>query len=296
MPVVHAFEYEKPKSAGKAVKLLARHGAKARVLAGGTDLVTLMLEGVERPEVVVDIKGIEKLRGITWRKNGLHLGALATFSDVLESNLVREKYPVLAEMARWVASCGIRNRATLAGNLCSAVPCCDSGPVLMAYGAVVIVKSAKSKRKIPLGEWFAGPRKTVLRKGELVTGIQVPLLGGKHAGCFVKLRRGRGEDLAQASVTVLALPNKVWRIAFGSVAPTPVRAARIEALLQGKKLTDELVGEAVKLVDGCIAPITDVRASREYRLHMTKVMLARGLKTAAERLAGKGPAYGQSVI
>jgi CO/xanthine dehydrogenase FAD-binding subunit len=135
-----------------------------------------------------------------------------------------------------------------------------------------------------------------LRRSEIVTGVTVPLPKQKHAACFVKLRRYEGEDLAQASVTVLALAGNRYRISFGSVAPRPIAAQRIEALLAGKPLSDELVYNAVHLVPGEIAPITDIRATRQYREHMVTVMLERGLRAAAARLAGAGPAYGTSLI
>jgi carbon-monoxide dehydrogenase medium subunit len=199
-------------------------------------------------------------------------------------------------MTGWLASVGIRNRATVMGNLCSAVPCCDSGPVLLVYDAMVLVTGPGGKRKVPLRDWFVGPRKTVLKRGEIATGVAVPLPGKKHAACFVKLRRYEGEDLAQASVTVLALAGNSYRISFGAVAPRPLRAGRIEALLEGKALSDELVEQAVRLVPQEIAPITDIRATKEYRTLMAGVMLERGLRAAVARLAGAGPAYGTSLI
>jgi carbon-monoxide dehydrogenase medium subunit len=124
----------------------------------------------------------------------------------------------------------------------------------------------------------------------------VALPKNKHAGCFVKLRRYEGEDLAQASVVVLALAGHDYRIAFGAVAPRPIRAGKIESLLAGKPLSDSLIREAVRLLPEVIAPITDIRASREYRAHMVGVMLDRGLRAAVARLAGAGPEYGTSLI
>jgi carbon-monoxide dehydrogenase medium subunit len=199
-------------------------------------------------------------------------------------------------MTGWVASVGIRNRATMVGNLCSAVPCCDSGAVLLVYDAAVQVTGPAGKRKVPLRKWFLGPRKTVLKRGEIATGVVVPLPKQKHGACFVKLRRYEGEDLAQASVTVLALAGNSYRISFGSVAPRPIAAERIEALLEGQPLSDDLIQQAVRLVPEEIAPITDIRATKEYRLHMVGVMLERGLRAAVARLAGTGPDYGTSLV
>ncbi len=296
MAITHQFEYLKPATLAEAARALAKYGAKAQVLAGGTDLVSLLSEDVLRPAAVVDIKGINGLDGIALKNNALTVGALATFSDLLESVVVHRKFPVIAEMAGWVASRGVRNRATMVGNICSAVPCCDSGPILLVYNADVLVQGRSGKRRVPIAEWFTGPRRTSIRKGELATAVSIPCPVEKHAACFVKQRRYEGEDLAQSSVTVLLLHGNRWRIAFGSVAPTPIRAARIEKLLEGKKPTDALIREAVKLVPQAIAPITDIRSSKEYRLHMVGVMLERGLKAAASRFEGSGPEYGESLI
>jgi carbon-monoxide dehydrogenase medium subunit len=168
--------------------------------------------------------------------------------------------------------------------------------VLLVYDAVVHVAGARGKRRVPLHEWFQGPRKTLLKLGEIATGVTVPLPKQKHAACFVKLRRYEGEDLAQASVTVLALAGNRYRISFGAVAPRPIAAERIEALLEGQPLSDELIEQAVRLVPREIAPITDFRATKEYRTHMIGVMLERGLRAAVSRLAGTGPEYGTSLI
>jgi CO/xanthine dehydrogenase FAD-binding subunit len=296
MALTHEFDYVKPATLRAALNTLRRYGPRACVLAGGTDLVGLISDGMAAPEMVVDIKGIAGLERIEFKNGALSIGALVTFSDLLPAPVIATKFPVIHEMAGWVASVGIRNRATMVGNLCSAVPCCDSGAVLLVYDAVVHVASPAGKRKVPLCEWFLGPRKTVLKSGEIVTGVSVPLPKQKHGACFVKLRRYEGEDLAQASVTVLALADNHYRISFGSVAPRPIAAQRIEALLAGQPLSEDLVRQAVQLVPQEITPITDIRATKEYRAHMVGVMLERGLRAAAARLAGAGPAYGTSLI
>lgn len=296
MAIAHTFDYVKPRSLREAMSFLARHGGKTRPLAGGTDLITLIADAAVLPDWVMDIKGIRELKGLELRGNKLWIGARATFTDVLEYAPLRKRFPVLPEMAQWVASNGVRNRATLVGNICSAVPCCDTGPILLIYEATVVVQGPRGKRKIPIEEWFVGPRKTALKPNELALGIELEPPREKHAACFVKLRRYKGEDLAQASVTIMALPNNRWRIAFGSVAPTPVRGHAIEALLEGKPLSDDLIQDAIGLLAQEIAPITDIRATREYRMHMVGVMLSRGLRAAASRLAGEGPEYGTELI
>jgi CO/xanthine dehydrogenase FAD-binding subunit len=294
--IAHSFDYVKPGKLQEAIRILARQGSRARALAGGTDLVGLISDGMATPEVVVDLKGIPGLNRIEFKDDVLSIGALVTFSDLLDSPIIGKKFPVIREMAGWVASVGIRNRATMVGNLCSAVPCCDSGAVLLVYDAAVLVAGPKGKRKVPLREWFVGPRKTVLKRGEIATGVTVLLPKKKHGACFVKLRRYEGEDLAQASVTVLALAENRFRISFGSVAPRPIAAENVEALLEGQGLSEDLFQKAVELGREEIAPITDIRATKEYRAHMIGVMLERGLRAAVARLGGGGPDYGSSLI
>jgi carbon-monoxide dehydrogenase medium subunit len=295
MPILHKFEYHKPATVRETIKLLAKYKRPA-VLAGGTDLVNELKEEVAHPDAVIDIKGIGELRTISLRGGVLTVGAAVTFAELIESKTVQSKYPVIAEVAKTVGSTGVRNRATMAGNVCSAVACADSGPVIAAYEALVIVQGPKVKRRITAAKWFKGNRRTDLRKGELVTAIEFPLPAKKHAGCFVKLGRYAGEDLAQASVLVLAIPGNRYRVAFGSVAPVPVRATAIEALLSGKGLNDGLIRQAQELIPSIVSPITDIRASKEYRMHMCQVMFERGLRAAMERLEGGGPAYGTSLI
>lgn len=296
MAIAHQFEYVKPGTLREGIRTLARYGNRAQVLAGGTDLIGLITDDKVLPEIVVDIKGIPGLDQIEFKNSVLTIGALVTFSDLRDSPVIAKKFPVIREMTGWLASVGIRNRATMVGNLCSAVPCCDSGPILQVYDASMLFAGPNGKRKVPLNEWFVGPRKTVLRRGEIATGVAVPLPKRRHAACFVKLRRYEGEDLAQASVTVLVFAGNSYRVSFGAVAPRPVRGEKIEALLEGRELTDDLIRQAVKLLPEEIVPITDIRATKEYRLHMTGVMLERGLRAAVARLNGNGPEYGTSLI
>jgi len=295
MTITRSFTYVKPGSLPEALALLAEHGREAAVLAGGTDLVSWMRDALVAPEVVIDLKGVPGLGSIALVDGTLSLGALATFSDVLRSPVVAAAFPVLAEMAGTVASVGIRNRATVAGNLCSAVPSNDAGPVLLAAGASLQVAGLQVERTVPLADWFLGPRRTSLAEGELVTGITIPL-PGPHGGCYLKLGRYRGEDLAQASVAVLALPGNRYRIAFGAVAPASFRASGIEACLENRALDDASLAQAADLVPGAISPISDLRASAEYRTHMCRVMLVRALQAAAGRLGGDGPPYGARLL
>ncbi|MBN1824872.1 MAG: xanthine dehydrogenase family protein subunit M [Candidatus Eisenbacteria bacterium] len=298
MTLAHAFEYRKPKTLAEAASILRDAGDGARVLAGGTDLIGWIRDGFAQPSLLIDLKGIEGLDRIgAFEKAGrIRIGALAAFTDLIESREVREELPLLWEAARSVASRGIRNRATPVGNICSAVPCCDMGPPLLVLEAEVVVEGPEGERAVPIGDWFVGPRRTSLRRGEIVKAIDVPLPGNPHGGCYVKLGRYDGEDLAQASVALLVLPGGETRVAFGAVAPTPVRGERIEKLLRGKEPDEALLAEAIAILPREIAPIDDVRACKEYRGRMTEVMFERGLAAARARLRGEGPPYGTRLL
>ena len=292
--IAKEFEYRRPATLGEATHLLADHPGSVRVLAGGTDLVAWLRDDAVAPDLVVDIKDIPELRDIRLDGQTLHIGSLVTFTDLIESDLVNDHAPLLVEMAETVASPGIRNRATMVGNICSAVPSCDAGPVLLAYNTTVHVTGPNGSRSIDINDWFTGLRETARTEDEVVThlAIEVP----KHGGVYVKLMRYAGEDLAQAAVGIVVYPNLDYRVAFGALAPTPIRSTAIEAELQGKELDDALINRVVEMVPDEISPITDMRATAEYRTHITGVMLRRGLVAAVERLEGKGPEYGTRLI
>lgn len=297
MSIAHEFEYAKPAGLKEALRLLARPAVPggAVPLAGGTDLVAWLRDGAVSPGFLVDVKGLSELRGIRLKAGRLWLGANTTFAEIVEAPLVRKHAPILLEAAGMVASVGVRNRATVGGNLCSAVPCCDSGPALLVYGGTLHVATARGMKNVPAAKWFLGPRRTALAKGGLVVGISIPT--GRHAGAFAKLKRYRGEDLAQASVAVRVDAKGVWQVAYGSVAPTPIRGPKVERLLRGeKKPSAALLKKAAALAEAEVAPITDIRSSQVYRRLMVGVMLVRAVRLAAARLAGRGRAYGINVI
>lgn len=292
MTITQDLAYVKAASLDDAVAALVDAGPGARVLAGGTDLIGWVRDDLVAPGLVVDLKGVPGLAAITAVDDRhIELGALVTFSDLLHSALVRDRAPVLVEMAHLMASVGIRNRATVVGNLCSAVPCADAAPVLLTYEAELTVVGPDGRRTVPVGEWFRGPRATALGPAEIATAVTVSLPSERHAGAFAKLARYDGEDLAQANLAVLALGDRTYRIAFGAVAPTPVRVPSTEAVLAGQTIDDRSVADAAAVVLDEIAPITDLRATREYRERMCLVMLDRALRAASARLAGGGPPY-----
>lgn len=296
MTIAVDFAYARPETIDEALALLAGHEGEVRILAGGTDLVPWLRDDLITPDLVVDIKRLPGLGDLDVVDGALRIGALVTFADLVASPLIAKFLPMLGEAAGTVGSVGIRHRATLVGNICSAVPSCDSGPPLLVHEAMVHVIGSEGGRVVPIREWFLGPKQTVLDRGELVAHVTVPIPPVPRGAAFVRLSRYAGEDLAQASVAVLSLPEGEWRVAFGALAPTPVRAPAVEAALSGRQANDGAIADALRLVPDAIAPITDMRASKEYRMAMAGVMLRRALHLAETRRAGAGPAYGTAVM
>ncbi len=292
--IAKEFACRRPTTLEEATQILADHPGSVRVLAGGTDLVAWLRDDAVAPDLVVDIKGVPGLHDLKIEGDTLHIGSLVTFTELIESEIVEEHAPLLAEMSETVGSVGIRNRATMVGNICSAVPSCDAGPVLLVYDTTVHLAGPNGTRSVDINDWFVGLRQTARTDDEVVTHLTIKLR--PHGGIYVKLMRYAGEDLAQAAVGIVVDADNEYRVAFGAVAPTPIRSARIEEALHGKALDETLVGEVVAMVSDEISPITDMRATAEYRTHMTAVMLKRGLWAVAERLHGEGPAYGTRVI
>lgn len=295
MAIALEYEYFKPGSLAEALELKGRFGSGGVFLAGGTDLVNNLDSESVQPEAVIDLKGIGELKRLEMTDRGLFLGPLVTFSELIDSPTVKKNYPLLWESAREVASNAIRHRATVAGNICSCVPCMDSAAPLVAYRAELTIRGPRGEQTVSTSEFFLGPRRTIIGKDEMLSEIFLPT-PGRHGAAFLKQKRYRGEDLAQSNLGVLALEGNEYRVVFGSVGPTPVEAKKIEQLLAGKELTDELLAKATALVREAISPIDDIRSSREYRFIMAEVMLQRGLKAAADRLRGEGSAYGTALV
>ncbi len=294
MVISHEFDYRRPSSLDEAIGALAEFSGSARILAGGTDLVAWLRDDAVAPDLVVDIKNVPGLGEIALDGATLSIGSLVTFTDLIESEVIKDHAPLLAEMAETVASTGIRNRATMVGNICSAVPSCDAGPVLLAYDTTVHLAGPGGERSVHITDWFVGLRETARTDDEVVIRVTIELR--EHGGVYVKLMRYAGEDLAQAAVGIVVYPGHDYRVAFGAVAPTPFRSSRIEEALRGRALDEALIAGVVGFVAGEISPITDMRASAEYRTRMTEVMLERGLWAAVGRLCGDGPNYGERVI
>lgn len=282
------FEYLAPTTLEEALSLLSKYKAKAKVIAGGTDLVPkLKRREIGAPEYVIDIKGIPGLDKIKPNGSGLNIGALATIGAVESSAIIQQKFSILAQAARSMASPQVRNRGTIAGNICNAVPSADSAPALLTLEARLKVISQKGERVVGIEQFFAGPNQTVLTDDEVLAEIQLPNMPPKSKGVYLKLSPRRAMDLAIVGVAAVVIPQdgvcQDIRIALGAVAPTPTRTKKAEEMLKGQKLDDSSIAKAAKTAAGEAKPIDDHRASAEYRRDMVEVLVKRAIKQAIGR-------------
>lgn len=285
------FKYVRPPSLGEALKMLAEL-EEARPLAGGTDLLVDMKIGRLRPKHVVDICSLPDLRYVRREGGVVKIGACATIQEVADHPAVAEGLPLLREALLNMASWQIRAVATVAGNLANASPAADSAPPLYALGAKARLLSARGERELPVEGLLLGPRKTALERGEIIAEIEVPVdeAFARHWG-YRKVGRRSAFTLSVVSAAVaLKLEGAEVaeaRIALNAVAPRPVRARAAEEFLVGKRLTEEAIAEAAKLVTKDISPITDVRATAEYRRHISVVVVRDLLLTIARGAGGR---------
>ncbi len=261
-----------------------------KVLAGGSDLLIDLK--IRRYEVknVVDISGIKELSYIEDRGDHVAIGAATKLQDIVESPIIATKAPVLAEAVNEMASWQVRNVATIGGNLCNASPAADTAPPLLVLNARLRLVSLEGEREVPITEFFLGPRKTVLRKGELLKEIVVPYERGAGAS-FIKLGRRNAFTLSVVAVaTLVKVRNGIFddvRVALNSVAPKPVRAVSVEKFLKSREVSMSAIEEGAKRVLQDISPISDVRASADYRKEMSVILTKESLLRSLERAGVK---------
>ena len=287
---MRAFSYERPGHLDDAVALLAEHGPEARPLAGGTDLIIRLRDGSIRPQIVVDVKGIAELDGSIRDSNGsLRFGALTTMTDIAADVRIEREYTALAESALFVGSVQIRNRATLAGNMCNASPAADTAPALLVYGATVVATGPTGARRIPMDEFFIRSGVTTLARGEIVTAIELPRPAGRRGAVHLRRTRCRGHDLASVTLTVAVHDDGVTNLAFGSLGPRAILVADDTGLLADPAAPDAAKVERLETLFAAASPSArSMRASPEYRLAMLRVLGLRAVGTAIRRLA-EGP-------
>ena len=288
MRQVSRFEYYKPNNLLEALELIHRLKS-VKPIAGGTDLLPLMREGVINVENIVDLNDLDGLSGIKMENGVLRIGAISTLSEILKSSLVMEYAPVLRSAARKVGSVQIRNQGTLAGNLCNASPAADTAPALMVLKARAKIASIRGERTIPVDEIFVGPKMNSLGKDELLTEILIPPQSPGVAA-FKKLGRRKGFTLALVNAAAyIEMDEEICleaRIALGAIAEIPLRLFEIEKMLQGKTLNQKNLEDSSKACYDLVNPIDDVRASADYRRKMSCVLVKRAIVEALTKIGG----------
>lgn len=281
------FEYYTPKAPGEALDLVKRLGNRAKVLAGGTDLLNMMKEKLIKPECLVDINNVEEFKGISYEPGkGAVIGSATKISEVEHSAIIREKYFALCQAAGELGSVQVRNMATIGGNSCHASPAAETPTPLVALGAKVVLSSVSGERELPLEDFITGNRETALAEGELLTQFVLPEPAPKSASRYgyIGLRDAMEIDAVNMAVN-LALDGdgrtiKDLRLVMGSVFPRPLVSKEVPAILVGKEFSTELLEKAAQAAAGEAKPISDIRASAEYRSEVVPVLVRRLLQEA----------------
>jgi xanthine dehydrogenase FAD-binding subunit len=274
------FDYYAPETLQEALELLDKLGKDTKLLAGGTDLIVNLRARVEHPKSLIDLKKVKELQELTYdEKRGLTIGACVSLNRLTHDETIVKIYPIIEVAANSIADYQIRNRATLVGNICNASPAADTAPALLVLNAAVNIASRTGTRQVPIQEFFTGAKRTVLSTNEIVTSVNVPTPPDASRGSYLKARRTLGEDVALVGVGGLLVPNgrsaAEFRIAYASVAPTPVRAFAAEKIFQSGQSVEQLLEEAMPVIMKTVSPISDLRSGREYRTNLVKVLTRR---------------------
>jgi CO/xanthine dehydrogenase FAD-binding subunit len=284
------FSYFSPRTLREAIDLLVTHGQEAKILAGGTDLLVEMKEGILTPEYVIDLKNIPALNHIKLENQYLKIGALATVHEIEIHPSVREYAGILAQAASLLGSLQIRNKGTIGGNLCHASPAADLASPLLALDGRVRMIGKNGERTEELENFFVGPGITTMKPDEILTEIQVPIPPPGSAGFYLKFSPRKAMDLALVGVAALItldMASQICtqaRIALGSMAPTPVRVKKSERILEGKRIKRELLREVSDLAAGESRPISDIRGSAWYRKEVVKILIEQGIMQTLDQI------------
>lgn len=280
-PALPAFDYIKPKTLVEASQFLAEHAGESRPLLGGTDTIVRMRDGIWKDKYLVDVKGLEGTKELSFDPNtGLTVGAAVNMNKVSSFPAVLKHYPLLAEACDTVASYQLRSRATIVGNICNASPAGDTLGASMLLGGVLHVHGVKGTKDISLTDFFKGPGRTVLEPGDIVTSIHFPLPPKGAVGKYIKHGRNNKSDLSIVGVTVLMIPEgkgRTTKVALASVAPVPLYVKSIESYFIENPLDEEHISKAADMVMEACAPIDDVRSSARYRKMMVRNLTKRAL-------------------
>lgn len=285
-----SFDYHAPKTLPEALELLGRFGEEAKVLSGGQSLLPLLKLRFAQPAHLVDIGRIPGLDYLKEEGGHLRIGALAREASLETSDLIRKKYPILADTAAVIADPLVRNLATVAGNLAHGDPANDHPATMLALGAEVVLTGPKGARTVPVAQFFTGIFTTALAPNEVLSEIRIPAPPAGSGGAYVKLERKVGDFATAGAAAFLAIEGgKIKQAGIGltNLGPTPVKATEAEKHLAGKKPEEGAFAEAGRLAAQATSPSADRRGSVEYKREMARVLTIRALRKAAARAAGR---------
>ena len=269
--MLNHFTYFKPQTESELLEKIKSYGNDAKVLAGGTDLLIYMKQGIAAPQVLIDVKGISEYSKIITASDGsMTIGASVTCNDVIENECINKHFSVLVEAAKTLGSYQLRNRATVVGNICNASPAADMAGPLLVLGASVLVGNERGGREIPLTDFFLGVKKNALKIGEFVKAIKVPAYFRDAKSGYIKASRIKGHDLGICNVAMCRV-NGTLKVSIGSCAITPVLLHDFDSININNKL---VIDTALKSIN----PIDDIRGSKDYRKHLVKVFINRLLE------------------
>jgi aerobic carbon-monoxide dehydrogenase medium subunit len=282
-----SFEYYAPTTVEEAVALLQQLGPEAKIISGGMSLIPLMRLRLAAPRHLIDINRIAGLAEIQEADGFLRIGALTRESEIERSDLVRARYPILAQTAAVIGDPLVRNRATVGGNLAHADPANDHPATMLALAAEVVATGPTGERRIPITSFFTGFFATALEPDELLTEIRIPIPPRHSGGAYVKLERKVG-DFATAGVAAqLTLSGddvcEQVRIGLTNVGSMPIEAGQAEEVMRGKRIEPEVVKQAAQLAAEASDPSTDLRGSAEYKRDLVRVLTVRALHRALEQ-------------
>jgi carbon-monoxide dehydrogenase medium subunit len=282
------FDLATPHTVDDCLKLLAERSPETKLVAGGTDLLPQMKNGLVKPARVIDLSGVPEVHVLAPDDGrGFRVGAAVTARQLERDPRIQSTYQSLAESGALVGSIQVRNLATVGGNICNAAPSADMAPPLVALDAEAVIAGPRGRRRVPMASFFTGVRRTVLESDELLLEFSVPAPGPHSGGCYLRHTPRRELDIAVVGVaSQLTLANGVCtkvRICLAAVATTPVRAAAAERALEGQALTPSLIEQAATLAIEAAKPISDQRGSAEFRRHLVRVLTRRTLTTALAR-------------
>jgi carbon-monoxide dehydrogenase medium subunit len=278
-------EYLKPSHLQELLAVMKKQKGRAIIIAGGTNLIPQIKKGEKSAELIIDISDMSDLSYIREQNGNVTIGAATTIAELASSSMISTHCPILASAAKQLGNPLTRNRATIGGNLANASPCADTAPPLLALDAAVHIANPNGKiREVPLCKFFHGYKFTDLGKGEIITQISFVKPKETARGSHTKLGLRNAASICVASVAVMIdMAGKICqkaRIAVGSVAPIPMRAYRVEQILEGQEIDATLVEECSSVIKEEISPISDIRGSADYRTYVTSTMLKNNILSA----------------